>query len=149
MTTAKIPKKIKNGSVADLVSLGFKFHEQDTDAIFVQCELPDGWEIELDKNALRKAHLLDSLGNIRATMTWKSETYDSRASMKMHCRYTIETEIDHSPSVLVEEVFVMDNGLAIKSFGSGVVGYHTLDEKAEFWLDENYPDWQNPMAHWQ
>lgn len=146
----QLPKKMGNLSREELTTIGFEFG-RDTDDLFVECKLPEGWKKVRTDHSMY-SDLLDEQGRRRASIFYKAVFYDSKAEMSMLRRYNIDC---YAKSEIPEmrKIHVIDwNGDVIHDLGDvgneDWAGQDALGDAAVAWLDEQYPEWKNPLAHW-
>jgi len=144
-------------------SLGFVFGK-DIDDLFVSVIFPEGWKIDAtDHNMWCK--LLDDQGRPRGAQFYKAAFYDRDASIHLDSRYHIETwptDVDNKVTVNIVD---KATNQSIRSFQVDKLNpalfstkddferdcyrkRSTLTEQAQTWLDENYPDYKDPLAYW-
>ena len=144
------------------------------DDLFVEVTLPDGWHKQPTGHSMW-SYLLDDQGRKRASIFYKAAFYDRRAFIDISRRYSCSTVPVlgyDDPDYRAGEwhCTVTDHDDAIlwtsKTVGPEPPYSHGGDEKSRSkwlawvesknalaltgreWLDENYPDWQDPLAYW-
>jgi hypothetical protein len=128
-------------------SLGFLFKD-DADDLFVNVIFPAGWKLEATDHAMWNT-LFDDKGRRRAGMFYKGTFYDRRAQISLDLRFTYGTDYESEKPY---KVVVRDCGKVIHTVGSSEGNYEDserLNREAKQWLDEKYPDHENPLAHWE
>lgn len=133
---------------------------KDADDLFVNVVLPDGWKKQATSHSMH-SDLLDEKGRVRATIFYKAAFYDRCADMRMCCRYNVASHIPcdadgndveygrhtHFKTVVADDAASLDSLGRIRDKAD----YNTGDmhvKQAQDWLDQNYPDWRNPLAYW-
>jgi hypothetical protein len=141
---------------AILLNLGFKLGEPvHGDTLFRYAELPEGWKREGSGHSMW-SYLVDAKGNKRASVFYKAAFYDRNAHMSLERRFHWSTHyndddtaysyvMDGDKEVFRSDVVVIRN--SDRSYNHGVLD--EAQEKTKTWLNQNYPDWQNPMAYWE
>lgn len=153
---------------ANFEALGIVFGEQ-SDDLFVNVTLPDGWRIEATENS-RYSNLLDAQGRIRAGIFYKAAFYDRSAHVSLYRRFGYGTQpVGGCENSKAEKRF---EGY-VKDCATGKILYLTpptrpqppnkpqadllawynnegdaLAETAKAWLVEYYPDYENVLAYW-
>lgn len=147
---------------AEMERLGFTFGE-DADDLFVQCQLPHGWELRPTDHSMW-SRLYDEHGRERAAIFYKAAFYDRKAFVSWTPRYAVrrhhaatpDLPEDYNPANREEHVVcftVCDAGRVIWH-GAPYRNYDlALDEErreeARTWLTAHYPQHDNPFAYWQ
>lgn len=127
------------------------------DALFSDVELPDGWSVVPTDHAMW-SDLKDEKGRKRASVGYKAAFYDRWASINIVPRFRIER--DYSTKNLDEHTFVVtDCGTEVWRSRSETaergdwqkreVIDATLRAEAAAWLEQQYPNWQDPGAYWE
>lgn len=147
-----------DGQREKLESLGFVFHTEGIgeDDLFVLVTFPEGWHIAATGHSMHN-DLVDDQGRKRGSYFYKGAFYDRHAQFYgLSSRYRIadvygdfDTEYDGQKRVTVQdmatETELYDSGwLARHDWGARDEASH----RARAWLDEHYPDHQNPLAYW-
>lgn len=149
-----LPKGIRGATREQLTALGFVFG-QDVDDLFVQCKLPAGWTKRATAHSMH-SDLLDEKGRVRAGIFYKAAFYDRRADMYLCGRFGVSSYEQVDPAATEpdaeKKVEIVDCGVSIYAIGTwkwpDYDGLTALEEEAHKWLDENKPDWRNPLAYW-
>lgn len=147
-----LPKNIMGASRKQLEDLGFKFHE-DVDNLFVSCELPTGWTKTATDHSMH-SNLLDENGRCRALIFYKAAFYDRRAYMSMQSRFSIDGWVasdrpeQYNTAVFDGETQLFSSGTWSPDADAFYERKGRLYDLCEDWLNENYPDWKNPLAYW-
>jgi len=124
------------------------------DPIFQYVELPQGWK-KVATEESRWSKLLDDKDRDRASIFYKAAFYDRSAYLTLSFRFRFRPDYDQQ-----------DKGIAVaRVVDCGKVVYTTelialpggseryslinqVNQMAIDWLNQNYPDWQNPGAYW-
>ena len=161
VNSSTLPKECIDCSRKQFESMGIVFGKEMDDGLFIECELPDGWEkIPTDHSMWSK--LVDDKGRERARIFYKAAFYDRIAELFISRRFcgTVQpvggwdNEFDSKTSP--REAVVMDCEKIVwrsepLSPNENMLGYelnNILRPLAIAWLKENYPDWENPLAYW-
>jgi hypothetical protein len=122
------------------------------DDLFVAVKLPAGW-MKRPTDHFMWSDLLDEHGRARACIFYKAAFYDRSAHMFARRRFTIKSVFDGVPNGS-RAVACYDVGEEIcraeveqdpeKPWLAGDAARAQCKE----WLDERYPDWNNPLAYW-
>lgn len=156
-----LPKKIAHGNTREqFETVGIKFGE-DADDLFVNCELPFGWTKRPTEHSMW-SELVDEKGRVRALIFYKGAFYDRNAHMSLSRRFVPgcmpeggwEQKYDNETCARV--AYVKDCGEIVWQSTpvapSEQMAWYLIDEYlcrvARKWLNENYPDWENPLAYW-
>lgn len=151
VASASLPKDIKGNTRADFESLGFKFGA-DVDDIFVTCDLPAGWYKKATDHDMW-SEIYDDKHRVRVAVFYKAAFYDRHADMRLVPRYSVQSRDDEHYLVRVigdEEPRVFGEAVKFDQKNAREI-YHKveqLEEQARSWLNENKPDWKNPLAYW-
>lgn len=161
-----LPKEMLGCNRKQLEDMGIVFGS-DADDLFVNVTLPKGWKKQATEHSMH-SDLLDDKGRKRAGIFYKAAFYDRNAHMRLDQRYTVDSYIscDEHGTKIVESIrhnqpthyatAVMDVNNELHRIGIRDSGYSkenyelndVHDKQARAWLDENYPEWQNPLAYW-
>lgn len=123
------------------------------DEIFIEATLPEGWKIEPTDHSMW-SHLLDAQGRKRASIFYKAAFYDRNAHISYECRYYFtyaEKEVDGVTMRMYQVVDGADSKVLWVSDTAGVKDYDKQDQNryaARRWLDEQFPNHNNPFAYW-
>jgi hypothetical protein len=144
-----------------LESLGFVFGEE-ADELFINVKFPEGWKIEPTDHSMW-SDLVDDKGRNRAGIFYKAAFYDRNAHFDLNRRYSYSEVYDHMEDYIPNtmQYFVRDDG------DNGKILYETeavpykekyegdfwdiqnaCEQQAINWLNENYPEWESPLAYW-
>lgn len=141
-----------------LESLGFVFGEN-ADDIFTYVQFPKGWKKEATEHSMW-SDLLDDKGQKRGSIFYKAAFYDRSAHMNLDRKISYGQVYDHHDSYVKNglQYFVTDGEnvlyeTELKMFEKKYEDdYWKLDDAArievEKWINENYPDYNDPMAYW-
>jgi hypothetical protein len=127
------------------------------DPMFTYVELPAGWKKEPTDHSMW-SRLVDEKGRERASIFYKAAFYDRRAHLRLSTRFC--AEYDYERERAANEIVAMAKDGSAIVFATppvAVTGDREADRvagdtaraAAVAWLDENYPDWQNPAAYWK
>ena len=157
VANAHLPLDMR-GDRAVFEAMGIVFGEP-VDELFIEAKLPDGWRKEAIGHSMW-SHLLDERGRKRAGIFYKAAFYDRSAHMyperRFWCGRTYEGEIfarvsDYTgiiwrgDTIGPEPEWSREDNSAWTNWSSR---RDTEVAVAKRWLDENYPDWCNPLAYW-
>lgn len=127
------------------------------DRMFQYVTLPDGWEKKPTDHSMW-SELADDKGRKRAGIFYKAAFYDRSAHMSLDRRYrcTYDYERKDAEGVYVGQAFDGDTAIhecgplpAKKYDGTDAwENYDLAQKQAAEWLNEHYPDWQDPAAYW-
>ena len=137
----------------ELESLGFVFGEV-ADDIFIYVEFPEGWK-KVPTTHSMWSDLVDDKGAKRGSLFYKAAFYDISAHMYLTLRYSCRQNFDLEDAV---EYNVFDKEEII--FSTPRIGaqrnsneYWKIQDEAEKqakeYLEQNYPDYKNPLAYWE
>jgi hypothetical protein len=147
-----IPKDIGNGSLADLLRLGFTMVNEDADELFYEMRLPESWKLVADPEHSMYSYILDSTGAKRASLFYKAAFYDRRADLSFLVRYQVNAydSVENEPDHFAVSVYDNKEGKVVKSFGTRP--HKDYDnpkpQEARDWLAATYPEHRNPFAYW-
>lgn len=150
-----LPTEIREPDKAILEAAGVKFlGPVEGDEIFQYVELPPGWKKEPTNHSMW-SKLVDDKGRERAAIFYKAAFYDRSAHMGCSRRFAVSLDYDRQEKEGVSVAVVTDCGKVIHTTEpipadgreSWAVGDDARDA-ATAWLQANYPDWENPAAHW-
>lgn len=138
--------------------MGFVFGD-DADDLFVNVTMPEGWELRATDHSMW-SELRDQQGRIRASMFYKAAFYDRDASISLCRRYSInqyDTKDGEPENLIRVSVYDADT---LKHDAISISEIECDNPKERFserdrlyletkeWLNEVYPDWENPLAYW-
>lgn len=135
------PSKIKS-----FQDLGFMFDSSNNGVYTVK--LPKGWSTIPGQNS---SMILDSKNRSRVFSSMGF--FAVKNDVKFLTRYKVESERITNDKFSPVSVYVADSdGNLIKKIGQcGTYyseDYNRLVEKAENYLDENFPNWRDPSSYW-
>lgn len=149
---------------AALEAIGFVFGEE-IDDLFVACQLPQGWSIELSDHSMW-SHVVDDKGRQRMPIFYKGAFYDRSAFLSVNRRYGIAEWRAASPDLpeedyrSKEEYLEQQRCMTVVDHDRAVL-YHTAPytnaeyresdvarEECAAWLAVHYPEYENPFAYW-
>ena len=150
VASATLPKEMLHGCTREkLKAMGIKFG-QDADDLFVTVQLPAGWKKQATDHSMW-SDLLDDKGRKRASMFYKAAFYDREATISLVRRYSYNTYEDGSDDEHYR-VVIKDGNTVIHVLGEYPRDDYEAREKwrskAEAWLAERFPQWQDDMAYW-
>ncbi len=138
-----------------LESWGFKFLGLvPGDPIFQRVEFPSGWKKEATDHSMW-SHLIDEKGRKRGAIFYKAAFYDRSAHLSLNRRFLILCDYDRLDKKHEIVMKVMDGDDVI--FSTDVVSepaerrWEVTDAQtsiAKQWLEERFPDFENPAAYW-
>lgn len=144
-----LPKRIQGNTRADLESIGFSFGD-DHDDIFVKATLPAGWSKRPSDHSMW-SHIVDEKGRERAAIFYKAAFYDRSAHISLTPRFGYSGYENGSDKEHFRTV-VKDGGVAILELGERSSRDYDagdeLEKQAMAWLDQRYPEFQNPLKYW-
>jgi len=147
--SAMLPKEISGATREQLTALGFKFGA-DMDELFVKCELPPGWTKRGTDHSMH-SDLFDDQGRKRAGIFYNAAFYDRRADMRMLRRFSVDMYRDGSRADYMRCI-VTDGDKVVFDAGEWKCGDYDHSDKLKAickdWLNEEHPEWQNPLACW-
>jgi hypothetical protein len=141
-----------------LESLGFVFGEA-ADDIFTYVQFPEGWS-KVPTDHSMWSDLVDDQGRKRGGIFYKAAFYDRNAHMSLDRKITISPTYEHHNGYVENGIqwFVTDGEnilyeaelVMVKKKYEG--DYWDLDDASEkevrAWVEENYPNYNDPMAYW-
>ena len=154
-----LPKEMGwNTTREQLERIGIVFGE-DVDNLFVNVTLPAGWKKQATSHAMW-SELLDEKGRRRASIFYKAAFYDRNARITLERRYRHDK---YQPCLALGEptdyetathtlTTVKDGDKPIVTIGIAEKDNYELSDQHEklavAWLNEHFPNWQDPMAYW-
>lgn len=150
VASTNMPKELRPSREA-FEKVGFKFGA-DVDEIFVSATLPLGWYRQASDHSMW-SYIMDEQGRKRAAIFYKAAFYDRRASASLERRIMPESVYPETGSDAPVRIGVTDCGKMIFEAGAEPKPYNyearkKLDDMAQAWADQNYPDWNDPTAYW-
>jgi hypothetical protein len=143
-----LPSEMSAADRSALESLGFIFGAK-VDDLFVQCTFPAGWSIKPSDHSMH-SDLVDPQGRKRGGIFYKAAFYDRRAYLRLHARYYQRSDYEKPTSTY----FIVDSADGSRKHVVGTAPYadydaHRLvDQTARKWLENNLPNYQDPLAYW-
>lgn len=147
--------------------MGIEFGEVTPGELFRDAKLPPGWLVRRTDHMLWN-EVVDARGRVRASFFYKGAAWDRDAFINLRHRFKVSS-IYHDVRQL-QQVAVLDGKEAryqTRIVDLGPEPSHNEDQEAwsawvkkreavttelraecEKWLDERYPDWRHPWAHW-
>lgn len=134
------------------------------DPLFYDVRLPAGWK-KVPTDHSMWSYLVDADGWKRAALFYKAAFYDRKAHMRLRHRYTYATRCLSDGTRIVG--YVIDEREPPKDTPEYRIIWQTeplvfptkqaawdsdadarQDAACKAWLDENLPNWQDPLAYW-
>lgn len=156
-----LPRQCLYCTKEQLEAMGIRFGD-DIDDLFVSVTLPSGWTKQATDQSMW-SDLVDDKGRIRASIFYKAAFYDKNAHISLQQRFSYSISPCDAEGEAVERsnathgrVTINDKGLPTNCI-IHTVGIYERDDyqsqsslftEAKAWLNENYPDWKDPMAYW-
>lgn len=165
---------IKAVEIVQLWGIKLGQFDSEKDELFVDAELPPGWEkVPTEHNMW--STLVDDQGRHRAGIFYKAAFYDRKAHMHLDSRiqYEYDYDLEREQGVCVARIIADKRGHSRKTgYKSCIVLYETepvklprarddregwkenaavhdrIENETKAWASEHYPDWENPAAHW-
>lgn len=117
------------------------------DPLFCEAKLPEGWKIEATGHSMW-SYLLDEKGRRRAGIFYKAAFYDRHAHIRAEGLLRMEFPADYEAAINsavfrieifkgTEQVHVVEG-----------VNHDDAYSASTAWLNEHYPEWENPWAYW-
>lgn len=140
--------------------LGIKVVEGLQDALFTEVEMPEGWRVEATGHSMW-SKLIDDKGRERGSIFYKAAFYDRDAFFNVKCRFSIDcyrsADKDGNPVQSGTEThfatYIMDGGKPVQFIALREENDSNQSDEhrnaARQWLNENYPEWENPFAYWE
>ncbi len=139
-------------------AMGIVFEKpHDDDSLFRPARLPTGWRIIPTDHSMW-SHLLDANGCRRASIFYKAAFYDRRAFIRPDTRYGTTGEVDAKEWIFYD---VIDQAVLIEGkpatlfriehtsrTSEGTPDWIAPWDLAAAWLDEHFPDWNDPCNYW-
>ena len=136
-------------------ALGFKFGKP-IDTVFVEATFPKGWKKRPTDHSMW-SEIIDEKGRKRGTIFYKAAFYDRSAIAYLEPRFSVQ-ETYKGPKVLIivdacgevtREIAGEDpSKLEGDAFHKAYRENNEKREKLVAWLNEHYPEWENPTAYW-
>lgn len=160
VNSTTLPTKIMTENGKEILEkFGIIFGEVvEDDPMFQHVELPEGWTREGTGHNMH-SNVLDERGRKRIGVFYKAAFYDRSAHLWVNGRYssTYDYERSEKDKVYVGIVTDCDNTIweadpmpGIKEDGEeNWDAYRECQVVAKAWLNEHYPDWNDPAAYWE
>ena len=149
---------INSKGKAILEKAGVKFLGQvSDDPVFQQVELPSGWKKVATDHSMW-SNLVDGQGRIRANIFYKAAFYDRSAHTSVTRRYAVNFDYKREEAEGVAVAEVRDGEIVL--FSTEPVKVPADQDKEYFkitdgvkatahkWLQQNFPQWEDPGAYW-
>ena len=145
--------------------MGIVFGEP-VDDLFVRATLPEGWKKKPTDHSMW-SKVVDERGRERISVFYKAAFYDRSAHMFPVRRFSTRTmdekddgfggsvtnKAQYAAIVDGETVIFRTDESVVEEPGEKYVDYldrrGVLEDQALAWLNEHYPDWQDPSAYWE
>jgi hypothetical protein len=162
-----LPKNCNGCTWSLLEQMGIVLLE-DTDDIFYKVALPKGWKKVATDHSMW-SNLVDNKGRVRAHIFYKAAFYDRSAHISLERRYTYRMEPTAGRDIedwynSEQHCVVVDQGKIIWQSEEKLPPPPDRDDKQAFyewrekdkaieqsgrtWLNQHFPDWENPLAYW-
>jgi len=135
-----------------LESLGFVFGEA-ADDIFTYVQLPEGWKKVPTEHSMW-SDLVDDKDRRRGGIFYKAAFYDRHAHMNLDRKISCGQNYDVKEHVQYQvlsagEVIYETQPIACEQYSDEYWNIVKAEEtKARKWMNENYPDYNDPLAYW-
>lgn len=159
--------KTMNPSKEAFESVGFEFSDSDDPNTF-EVKLPDGWRASkcIGWDVRHYHNIYDEKNRRRVWYLYGVSPFGgSYGHSKLLCRYNVQDKfVDERECEYYDDADMMVTYISDRALSGGddclcEIGKFKFDEddlesskdlflKACAFLDENYPDWQNPLAYW-
>ncbi len=152
--SSKLPRDMRPSQAA-FEALGFTFTDIG-DSVLFEATLPEGWSTqETPGSSILWKNLVDNKGRVRGNYCYKGAFYDRYGHMSLSCRYNLtyqHTDPNNYKSPI--NVVVIDaDGSVMFNAGQCKKAYSEecdkLVEKAEEYLNSNYPEWEDATKYWE
>lgn len=146
-----LPGKLSVELKDQLWKLGFRFVSTTSDDLFDTWVFPAGWKIQATNHPIHN-DLLDDKGRRRGGMFYKAAFYDRSASLNLARRYRFASHADAAIEGRRKvEILDFDDTVLHYIGDYAERDWDTLDKletTAKDWLNEKFPSWEDPLAHW-
>jgi hypothetical protein len=166
VNNSTLPIECHNCTRDQLEQMGIMYGKS-VDDLFVNVVLPEGWQKEATDHSMW-SYLLDDKGRRRASIFFKAAFYDRSAFISLDSRYGYgavpangwENQYRSEWICVVTDcdkvIWTADKRLGSEpDYGDSKAAWKEwYNSKCELgklgrnWLDDNFPDWQNPLAYW-
>ncbi len=122
------------------------------DGLFLEAKMPSGWLKKATEGALH-SELLDEQGRRRGTLFYDAAFHNRNAYASLVCRYGIRScDVDGDEKLCELAVWDYADGRVIHSAGlleaRESARVDELRTAASYWLNQHFPDYQDPLAYW-
>ena len=150
------PRNLTHAKISE--KTGIKFGKP-VDSIFIEATLPDGWKL-VPSNHSMWSSLEDERGFKRASIFYKAAFYDRNAHVSFETRYRINGYIENGdPDSKMRACAVIDTAVPADTIAkilwqSEFAGERDFDKQdallkqARAWLEEHFPQHDDPFAYW-
>lgn len=161
-----IQEGMSGNSKENLEMMGVKVISE-SDDLFYNVELPDGWKMEPSDHSMW-SYLLDDKGRERASIFYKAAFYDRNAHISFTPRFKTNYVSDNGGSPKYDyqkrkegkwKGIVTDGGKIVFETESKVIwngddesywdGQKKLEQEAKDWLIERYPNYHDKFEYWE
>lgn len=165
VNSTTLPTKIMTDKGKEILeSFGVVFGDTvEGDPMFQHVTLPDGWTRAGTSHSMH-SDVLDSKGRKRIGVFYKAAFYDRSAHMSLSRRYSTHQDYKRRDEEKIYVAIVADGYVAEKPHDTKIIyttdpipcpetgddwdAYDKTNKDAKEWLDEHYPDWNDPAAYW-
>lgn len=157
VNSTSLPTDIRRGGKEILEAAGVVFGEPlRDDPMFCEAKLPQGWKKQATDHSMH-SDLIDEKGRKRAGIFYKAAFYDRSAHMSATHRFRLDSysrfpygsgksqsvALDSDGTVLFESAVYNE-----EDFEKSYEAIDKADAEAKAWLNENWPNWEDPSAYW-
>lgn len=148
----------KEGDRAIAEKFGFVYGKS-VDDLFFSVTAPEGWSIRPTDHSMY-SDIVDEQGRVRGSIFYKAAFYDRAAHMHWKNRYRVlnvysdnrdGSRIEQATDTATGEIFTSVH-CADKADTETWAQFDTRQQAiakiSKDFLDEKFPDWQNPTAYW-
>lgn len=170
-TKARLPidGAIAEQSKYEAMGIQFDKRSDDPSEIFIGVTLPTGWQITPTEHSMW-SNLTDDKSRERASIFYKAAFYDRSAHVRLNNRYSYDAQPvggweNGSGAGSQYQGVVTDCGKVIfrtmptsaqpsynQSDNTALTEWFTKrdgkSKEAEAWLNEQFPNWKDPLAYW-
>jgi hypothetical protein len=130
------------------------------DELFMPARLPKGWK-KCSTTHPMYSHIVDDKGRLRIEVFYKAAYYDRRANATLIDRVGVRIDDETSSQIAAAYVYAKmpnEEEHIIARFEETVAPYEKgniwkiqdkLEERAQTWLDNHYPDHANNTTYWE
>jgi hypothetical protein len=151
-----LPFKTNGQGHQPFLDVGIKLGDTVVDELFVEAELPEGWEKRPAPDHNMWSYIYDQHGRLRINVFYKAAVYDRRAHMKLQARFSAVEENQIPDNWKCPRRFTVADATATEPHfatdwysGDDYEASSKAKDECEAWLDENYPEWKNAAAYWE